>query len=264
MSKGIKSIFSLGDDVLFSECDPSKNNTIMVQVGDATVDAQNTTGGSPAEWWQHVGFASRPSPVSGTGKSADAAQAVVINHTHSDVVIASRDVRYQSIYGSLKQGETALYATGSDGKGQARILLKQDGSINLFTKKNNLSANKGLGLFIAAKEDSISLINSTGSAVQVDSSGTRMFSSAGSVDVGSAVKITSTGAVNISGTSVVLGGAAAQPALNTIDLTALISAITAALGAVTTPGGGPAVQAAWSAASAAVLAAAQTKRTRLE
>lgn len=265
MAKGFKSIIYAGEDILYTECDQTKNNSIMAQLGDATLDQQNTTGEDLSEWWQHIGFASRPSPVSGTGKSSDAAQAITINRSDHDIVIASRDVRSQGIYGALKPGETCLYATGKDGKGQPRILLKQDGSINLFTRKSNVESGVGMGLFISASGDSITAMNSTGAALQLTSAGSTLLSKDGAVAIASgSLKIASKGTVNISGTNVVLGGASAQPVLNTVDLASLITALTAAFGAITVPGGGPAVAAAWSAASAAVLAAAQIKRTSVE
>lgn len=156
MPVNLKSIFYNGLDIL--RTDVEGPNTIMAQVGDATSGSSP----EPCEWWQHVGFASRPSEVSGSGNNSDAAQAIVINRTDYDIVIASRDTRFQDIYGALKPGETCIYATGTDGKAQGRVLLKKDGSINLFSRKGNTSDGKAMGIFIDPGADTITILNSKG------------------------------------------------------------------------------------------------------
>ncbi len=161
----LKSIFYVGADVL--RTDVEGPNTILAQIGDATTNSSP----EPAEWWQHVGFASRPSEVSGSGKNANSAQAIVIARTDYDIVIASRDTRFQDIYGALKPGETCLYATGTDGKAQARILLKKDGSVNLFTKKGNVDSGQAMGIFIDPAADTVSILNSKGYGVIISPDG---------------------------------------------------------------------------------------------
>jgi hypothetical protein len=262
-AKGMKSLFFVGQDILYSEASVDKKNTILVQTGNATVDEANSTGGSPAEWWQHVGFASRPSPVSSSGKNADAAQGIVINRSDFDIVVASRDTRYQSIYGSLKPGETCLYSTGSEGKSQARILLKDNGSINLFTSAGNATGGAGMGIFVDPA-GSITMATPSKCALMLSDDGAKLFSPKGAVQITDAsTKISSTGKVLISAPAIVLGGPAAMPVATLTDITALATAITTALALIlpgpTTPGGAPAA-AALTASMASITASMMAKR----
>jgi hypothetical protein len=85
-------------------------------------------------WWQHVGFASRPpKPVAGK----QAAQAVVIKRGDRDIAIASQDLRGLETYGNLAEGETCVYAPGADGNSQGRVIIKDDGSVTLYTTDSN-------------------------------------------------------------------------------------------------------------------------------
>lgn len=165
MPVNLKSIFYSGIDIL--RTDVEGPNTIMAQVGDATSGSSP----EPAEWWQHVGFASRPSEVSGNGTNANSAQGIVIVRTDYDLCIASRDTRFQDIYGALKPGETCLYGTGADGSAQGRILIKQNGSVNLFTKLGNTEAGNAMGIFINPDDDSISILNSQGFGIIINNDG---------------------------------------------------------------------------------------------
>ncbi len=51
--------------------------------------------------------------------------------------------------GNLKDGETALYAAGPDGAGQAAVLLKADGSLTLFTTDDNTASGNGVSFKVA-------------------------------------------------------------------------------------------------------------------
>lgn len=208
-----KSMFYIGTDVLRTDIEGP--NTIIAQVGDATAG----TSAEPAEMWQQVGFASRPSPVSGTGKNIDACQAIVIPRTDYNVVIATRDTRYQDIYGSLKEGETALYATGKDGKSQGRVLLKQDGSINLYSKKGNTSSGKGMGVFIDPMNDQISIINSKGFGIIINGDGIVLTSKGGSLKLTESgdVSLIGKGKCQIDGSGIMLG-AVGVPGVNSVLL----------------------------------------------
>lgn len=100
----------------------AKTKRILVQLGDV-VNQQNES--DEAQWWQHVGFRSRP-PKPEAGKRAT--QVVMVRRGDNDVVIASNDERGQDLE-DLDDGDTMVYAPGPDGTGKARILLKGDGSI---------------------------------------------------------------------------------------------------------------------------------------
>ena len=116
--RDVSDLIFIGLDVLATAVS-STTNLITAQIGD--VVKQNVVDPA-AEWWQHVGFASRPSrPQSGK----QAAQCVVVRRSDNDAVVASRDSASAQIYGQLDYGETAVYST--DGKGVA--VFKKDGSI---------------------------------------------------------------------------------------------------------------------------------------
>lgn len=204
MPVNLKSIFYVGADIL--RTDVEGPNTILAQIGDAT--AGNSP--EPCEWWQHVGFASRPSEVSGSGKNADAAQAIIIARTDYDIVIASRDTRFQDIYGALKPGETCVYATGTDGKAQGRILIKKDGSVNLFTKKGNTSSGQAMGIFIDPGADTITILNSKGYGLIIGPDGISLTAkdSALKLDASGDCSLIGKGKCQIDGGGIALGSTA--------------------------------------------------------
>lgn len=224
-AKTLASIFAIGDDIVYSESDMAKKNTILLQTGDATVDQTNTTGGSTSEYWSHVGFASKPSPVSGSGKNADAAQSIGINCSDGNIIFATRDTRYQDIYANLKPGETAIYGTGADGGAQGRILIKQDGSINLFTTKGNSKGASAMGIFVSPS-GSITAATPSGNALMMDDSGCKLFNSSDCINItGSGIKLVSGASISISAPAITLGGATALPVAIGPNTVAAISAL---------------------------------------
>lgn len=124
-------LFAVGFDILNLATDAT-TSVILAQTGDAV---RGVVDDSAAEWWQHVGFASKPSPAT-SGSSG--CQGVAIRRANGNVIIASRDTRAANAAGNLKDGETCLYATGIDGKGQAKVALKQDGSVTNYTTAGNV------------------------------------------------------------------------------------------------------------------------------
>ncbi len=132
-SPDLKGIFAIGIDLLKTSVD-AVTGKILAQLGSVVGEI---TDSDNAEWWQHVGFASRPSKAV-AGKSS--AQAVVIKRSDHDICVASQDPRSLEMYGNISDGETCVYAAGEDGTSQGRILLKTDGSVSLFTTSTNLSS----------------------------------------------------------------------------------------------------------------------------
>jgi hypothetical protein len=118
-------LFSPGTDVLGTEQD--EKGTILAQTGDVIGEEVHS---DQAEWWQHVGFASRPAKAE-PGKSA--CQAISINQGSNDLIVATRDVRGSSLYGTLREGETCVYAPGPKNQGTGKILLQDDGSASTIT-----------------------------------------------------------------------------------------------------------------------------------
>jgi hypothetical protein len=131
---GLSYALQIGVDILntvLGASPSSPTGTILAQTGDVLKGSVDSTN---SEWWQHVGLASRPSnPVAGQ----IACQGISLRQADRDVVICSRDVRTNQIYGNLAPGETCIFAAGSDGNAQGRVMLKADGSVTLYTTDDN-------------------------------------------------------------------------------------------------------------------------------
>jgi hypothetical protein len=141
----IGGLVHVGLDVLSTSVNPTTNK-ILCQTGNAV---SSSTDANAVEWWQTIGFVSRPSkPLA--GKSA--AQCVVLKTSDRDVAVASQDTRSLEIYGNLKDGEFCAFAGGEFGLGQARILGKQDGSLTFLTTDTNTADGTTIALRIAPTE----------------------------------------------------------------------------------------------------------------
>lgn len=203
---------------------------ILAQTGSITgktPDADNV------EWWQHVGFVSRP-PKPEPGKAA--AQAVVVRQGGNDVAIASQDARGLELAGQLADGEFCVYAPGEDGKAQARILGKKDGSLHLFTKKGNVDGGKGITVSIGS-DGAVSIASSEGNAVLLGSDGSvKVFNGSGALQIkpDGHIKIASGSKVEISGGSITLGGPAALPLAVGPQVVAAIGALQTQVSALAT------------------------------
>lgn len=250
----LRSFLQVGFDILKTTVDATTKK-ILAQLGNAHASTVDANG---AEWWQHVGFASRPPKPEAKRR---AAQAVVLRAGDHDIIIATQDLRGLDLYGNLADGETCIYAPGEDGEGQARILLKKDGSINLFTKEDNDSGGTGMGIFVNV-DGSISLVSHTGAALAIGSDGSvKLFNANGALQIAADGKVKISGSkVSISAPAIVLGGATAGAVVTSVDLTALNALIaTAVSGAGPT---GPAAAATFTTAAAALVAGlSTTKRT---
>jgi hypothetical protein len=176
-------------------------------VGEGQVDASNV------EWLQHVGFASRPaSPVKGSE-----AHALAVRIGNTEVVLGSSDIRSLGVYGSLSEGETCVYAGGADGLGQARMLLKADGGINLYTREGNAPGGGGMLIQLDASSDTIRIVNSVGNGIVIDADGVSITSGGAALTLTTAgdAKLVATGMCQMDGASVCLGSIAI-PVVNSI------------------------------------------------
>lgn len=178
----------------------SKTKKIVGQLGGVSGEGFAATDG--VEWWQHVGFASRPSKAE-KGKSA--ANAMLLRQGGIDAAFASQDVRGLEIYGNLKDGETCVYAPGEEGEGQARALFKADGSITLFTKKGNEAAGTGMMIGLDAQAGAIRMVNDKGYGIVIDQDGVKVFTKDAVLDLSSGAKLISKATTQIDGSNVVLG-----------------------------------------------------------
>lgn len=145
MSYDLRSLFQVGVDILTTFRN-GVTNKILAQTGHVVGEVAD---GDNVEWWQHVGFASRPSKPD---KGKAAAQAVVMRRGDHDVAFASQDVRGTEIYGNLDHGETCVYGPGIDGKAQGRVIWKKDGSVNIFTTDDNTKDGRSVYFRVAPNE----------------------------------------------------------------------------------------------------------------
>jgi hypothetical protein len=205
----MSSVFAVGVDVLNTVVDAA-TKTVLASLGDVLSSGSDS---DKAEWWQHVGFISRPPKPK--AKQA-AAQVVTLRGGDRDVCIASRDLRGQALAGSLGYGETCVYAPGSDGAGQARILLKSDGSITLYTTSDGTSS--GQSVAIQVSQTGIRWVTPWG-AMTLDSAGFQVALTSG----GAAFKVATDGSVAWTGTKTQAAtaqgslGVAASPATPVVN-----------------------------------------------
>ncbi|HVH44838.1 MAG TPA: hypothetical protein VM925_20935, partial [Labilithrix sp.] len=163
----LRGLIQAGFDVLTTTVD-KVTKKITAQLGSVVGKTTDTDG---AEWWQHYGLATRP-PKPEAGKAA--AQAVVVRMGDHDICIASQDLRGLELYGALDHGETCLYSAGADGNGQARVLLKKDGSVSLFTKQGNAAGGTGMIIQLDAGGNAIRLLNASGNGIIIDADGIKL------------------------------------------------------------------------------------------
>lgn len=263
----LSGIVDVGLDVLNTTVDNSTQR-ILAQTGDVVGETTDTDG---VEWWQHTGFASRPSKVE-AGKKA--AQGVVLKTSDRDVCVASIDGRGLDLYGNLNYGETCLYAAGETGTAQARVILKQDGSISLFTTDTNTS--EGQSVYFRVATDGFRFVAPWGT-IKFDRSGFHILHESGaSFDLGgiygvpgfdsaplntltSYVKMQA-GTVSAKASGVSLGaGTTKQPLVSTADLLAVLTLVSAAVKAA-----GPTGPAAATALDAAITQLAPTLGTSIQ
>lgn len=205
----------VGVDILNAERD-EETKVVLLQTGDVVGAAEGgggTVDGERVEHWQHVGLVSIP-PKPEAGKSA--CQGIVVRRSNHDACIATRDLRGQELAGQLKYGETCIYAAGETGTAQGRVILKQNGSINLYTRAGNTEGGAGMGVFVDPENDQISILNSKGYGIVINGDG--VFLSAGGaiglkLESSGDVSLVATGKCQIDGGGICLGSTAV-PGLN--------------------------------------------------
>lgn len=201
MGRRMSDLFYTGASVLSTVID-SATNTILAMLGDVVTESTDC---DKADWWQHVGFASRPAkPVK--GKSA--AECFAVRCSDRDAVLASRDVRGQSIYGKLGDGETCIYAGGPDGKATGRVLVKADGSVTVYTQTGNTSAGNSIAFQVSPTGVSA---GTPWGAMTFDSSGFQV-----ATEGGAGIKIGNDGSVALMGTSIAINGSSVSLGANAV------------------------------------------------
>lgn len=193
-------VFQLGVDILRTSLSTATKK-ILAQTGSVV---GKTTDADGVEWWQSVGFASRP-PKPQAGKTA--AQAIVIRQGGIDAAICSQDLRGLDLYAELADGETAVYAAGEDGTGQARSLYKKDGSIHHYTRKGNTADGAGMTVQLDADAGAIRMVNPDGFAIIIDSDGIKLTAGSASLTLSASGNVTlvGTGQTQVDGSGILLG-----------------------------------------------------------
>lgn len=208
-ARNLASFINNGSDILSTEV--SSNGMVLAQIGDCV---GNYVEGNDSEFWQHVGFCSRPSAAN-AGKSA--CQALAMEQGSSDIVFATRDTRVGKIYGDLKPGETCLYAAGPDATeiGTGRVLLKDDGTtstVSILTQKDN--SESGVPVIIQVSSEGKVIINAgENGAITIDADGIKIVS-AKDVQIGASENVT------LIGQSLALNGANVSLGANATDTVA--------------------------------------------
>lgn len=194
----------VGYDVLSTTLSAVKG-MILAQLGDSKNQAVESDG---AEIWGPGGFLFRPSKAVVGGV---ACQALGFRRSDRDVIIGLKDARGQALAANLLDGELCLYAPGTDGTAQGRILIKANGTIALYTAQGNASGGPSVTIQANASDGSIKLANQYGT-ISMDSSGIKIgFKNGGAIQL-DANGISLIGqAIGLNGASVSLGANATQP-----------------------------------------------------
>ena len=191
---------AVGLDVLRTVIDAA-TGVILAQLGSVTAESTDT---DEAEWWQTVGVISMPPKA--TAKQA-ACQVVTIRRGDRDVVVASRDLRGLKLAGSLRPGETCIYGAG-DGTAQGRVLIKDDGSVNIYTR----ASESGAGMIISATPatDTIAILNAAGNGIIIDGDSVKITAKGAclKLETGGDASLIGKGKTQVDGAGIVIGSVA--------------------------------------------------------
>lgn len=187
-----------GLDVLGTKVS-SKTKRVLAKLGSVFTGEADSDN---AEWWQHVGFVSRPPNPDG---NRTAAQVVIAQAGDRDVVIASSDLRGLALGGNLQPGETCVYAAGEDGAAQGRLLMKGNGTISLFTRHGNVDS--GQAVAVQLNSDSTFGIVSKFGGIRIDATGITITSGKAALILGAdgSAKLQGNGLVEVAGKLTCIG-----------------------------------------------------------
>lgn len=204
----IKPVWDRGLGILATIRD-SATNTILAMLGDEEGDVTEST---DAEWWQHIGFASRPSKPE---RDKGGPQAIILRSTDRDCVIGSRDVRCHPLYENLDYGETCVYASGETGTGQGRMFLKKDGGVHLYTREGNSAGGAGMTVSLDPQSNRVMAINAKGYGLVIDDDGITLTAGGASVTLkaNGNVSVVGTGMTLLDGAGIMIGSKAVLTAV---------------------------------------------------
>lgn len=179
-------------------------SVVIAQLGDILTERVHDDN---AEWWQHVGFSSRPAPPEAKKK---AAQTLSLRGPSAARIFASRDLR--GLPPDLADGETCVYSAANDGTIAARVTARSGGRIEVLTKADGSGAN----VVLDPSDDSMKLTNAAGFGITIDKNGITMTGPGGSQLqlAASGATLQSDGTLAVNGAVIQLGGSSAsKPAL---------------------------------------------------
>jgi hypothetical protein len=160
-------LFDRGKDVLNAAVDAT-TNVVLLQIGDCAhpvVDSDRVE-----MWCAGPGFVSMPAPPTPGQPSA---QVVVLKGGDRDMAIGARDTRQSAVYGNLKSGESAAFATVG---APARMVFKANGAAALITTDNNTPTGNSVYYRVTPTEERF--WSPWGSRI-LDSGGFRMSTTSG-------------------------------------------------------------------------------------
>ncbi len=194
------------EEVFATERD-SSSGAITAQIGDVQNGRVEDFNCPVFQQW---GFVSRPLTAdpkdsNKPSKELSASTAVALRSIDSDVIVAGRDLRSSEIAGQLQPGEACVYASG----GQARVLLKANGSCTVYTTADNKKS--GTSVAVSVSPSGIKIVGPWG-AITMDVDGIQMAESGGASFIMAGGKITlSANEISICGGSVGIGAAPSLP-----------------------------------------------------
>lgn len=259
----------------------SKNGCITLNLGSAETGELMSAN---VQFFSLPGIIATPVLPPKTANNSSAMEAVYLNRGGSKIVIATRDIAAQALAGTMKLGELCLFASGTDRKSQNSIKLTNDGAVSIGIQKGNSSGGGAISI-VLKPDDSIVASNSSGSQLKIDADGALLASKSSSVDCkasgevqvvanasismqsgSGSISVSSGTTVDVTGTSITLGGDASQAVLTVADLPAIFALISTAFSSITPGGvivtGGQPAAAAIASGQAAVISAASTKVTK--
>ncbi len=192
----------IGYDVLKTSVD-EKTKCVSAMLGH--MNGEGATERENAEWWQHTGLITIPAEMDKAGKNA--AKTVIYQTGGYDIVIASRDPRGLELAGTMGPGDACLYSPGKDGKGQARVLVKSNGSVTLMGRKGNVAGGKGMMVQLDAENGAIRMLNDLGFAIIIDADGITLTAKKASLTLKASgdVSLVGTGQTQVDGGGILLG-----------------------------------------------------------
>lgn len=197
-NKALHTLIEWGTVLTTAIADGTK--VLLAQVGDPDTGMVVS---DQVEIWQQPGLAAIPPNSSAT----DGCDVIYVRRGSSATVVAMRDPRTMALAGALQPGETCLAGGGSDGNAQGRVLLKANGSINLYTTSGNTPGGAGMVVMLDPGSNTITLLNGAGNGIVIGPNDVKIVAGNSALVLGSNGNVTlvGTGTTQVDGGSIVIG-----------------------------------------------------------